>query len=71
MAQAMLLKNLQNNALNLRQDFLPIKTGLFAPEIQGHEKHEKFVELIKTAFTDTKIKMKTYDGVSDTLGYCI
>lgn len=48
-----------------QKSFLPIKTGLFAPKRQGDE---RFTEPIQMAFIDRKIKMKTYDGVSDALG---
>jgi hypothetical protein len=59
------VKRFAEDCSKLQQDFLPIKTGLFAPERRDHE---KFMAPIKMAFTDKKIKMKMYDGESDVLG---
>lgn len=55
----------QEECFRARESFLPIKTGLFAPERQGYE---RLMAPIRTTFIDSKIRMNTYDGVSDALG---
>jgi hypothetical protein len=54
-----------DECLRARESLLPIKTGLFAPERQGYE---RLMAPIRTTFIDSKIRMNTYDGVSDALG---